>query len=180
MSDPNTVVCASFACGKCNSNSRFIPVIKHVCPKCKLPVHAPCGRQDEDAPIRDITTCFTCLESSASVRSGVPGARDLKRSAPPRKVPNRWLREQFTADESKPEKVTFTCDHCNRIAGTSSKGLFNATKMSEHIRMKCPTASDEVINKAFDSTQKNKKSKSVAATISTSNGKQSLLLVHFV
>ena len=141
-----------------------------------------------------MTTCFTCLESSASVSSlsGASGAsqessvpvsrasRGQKRNAPPKKLPNEWLRDQFTVDRSKPEKVIFICVHCNLIAATSLKGTFNATKMSEHLRMKCSAASDDIVNTAFDGTQKNKKAKAVAATISASIGKQTLLSVRVV
>ena len=48
----------------------FLPVNNvHVCPICKLNVHGPCGIEDEGAPLKDKTTCFTCHDKGQALLS---------------------------------------------------------------------------------------------------------------
>mmetsp|Transcript_27703 Transcript_27703/g.57997 ORF Transcript_27703/g.57997 Transcript_27703/m.57997 type:complete len:281 (-) Transcript_27703:208-1050(-) len=71
-----------------------------------------------------------------------------------KKKGNPWIREQFR-EEWVEEKQTwsFVCLHCGLVGFRSKEKKLNATKLTEHITLKCSMATPEIKQEAISHTQ---------------------------
>jgi len=85
-----------------------------------------------------------------------------KERTPWKKRGNSWIRDQFR-EEFLAEKETwaYVCIHCAEHAFRSREKKTNATKLTEHITLKCPMATPEMKEEAVSHTQGAKRIKRI-------------------
>lgn len=78
----------------------------------------------------------------------------IKEPKPWKKKGNTWIREQFREEWTVDKETwSFVCIHCGEVGFRSKEKKWNATKLTEHITLKCTAVTPEMKQEAISHTQ---------------------------